>query len=413
MNKNILALLLVMMILLTSCGGDKSKENTGDEISANPAIDTPKNNSEEVDANKNSEDNSGENTEDSKEDESVQEVVEYDKAPMLMVDGDMYISTSKISYEPRCGNCDGEITSVVDSTMIPTKNDESNFGKFAYQLWGNDEIHVSIDGKWHIFKKINKNSSSAAVENTISFDEVMNRSSVVFIGKLDSYNSETKILTVQNVNTLAGYVEEKGNINVNVDIDYAEDDKTMLCVIFGERVSMGDYQYNLLAYAKVTDSDNGESVLEYSDNVSFPDNLASINTVDKLKNYLKNRKTGASSQKERPVQTIQIIDSDNESVIIPEESLNVMVKLVQTAVEENVECEKLKYLFTNQIFYVDEKRRDYHFRFLTPSLVESDKESMLLIEDGSMDDKCIKVSIDFYEEVKKIAEKTGANFKVD
>ena len=61
--------------------------------------------------------------------------LEWDKIPMVMVDGKLYYDTGKEStVSARCGVMDGEITSTVDGSEIPTKDNQSNFGTgFEYQ----------------------------------------------------------------------------------------------------------------------------------------------------------------------------------------------------------------------------------------------------------------------------------------
>ena len=47
---------------------------------------------------------------------------------MVMVDGKLYHDTGKEStISGRCGVMDGEITSTVDGSEIPTKDNQSNF----------------------------------------------------------------------------------------------------------------------------------------------------------------------------------------------------------------------------------------------------------------------------------------------
>ena len=49
---------------------------------------------------------------------------------MVMVDGKLYYDTGKEStISGRCGVMDGEITSTVDGSEIPTKDNQSNLGQ--------------------------------------------------------------------------------------------------------------------------------------------------------------------------------------------------------------------------------------------------------------------------------------------
>ncbi len=80
---------------------------------------------------------------------------EWDRIPMVMVNDKLYYDTGREStIEMRCGNMDGEITSSVDGTQIPTQNNESNFGSgFGFQ-YGSEEdtIEVYMNEKWIVFE---------------------------------------------------------------------------------------------------------------------------------------------------------------------------------------------------------------------------------------------------------------------
>ncbi len=79
----------------------------------------------------------------------------WDRIPMVMVNDKLYYDTGREStIEMRCGNMDGEITSSVDGTQIPTQNNESNFGSgFGFQ-YGSEEdtIEVYMNEKWIVFE---------------------------------------------------------------------------------------------------------------------------------------------------------------------------------------------------------------------------------------------------------------------
>lgn len=79
----------------------------------------------------------------------------WDRIPMVMVNDKLYYDTGREStIEMRCGNMDGEITSSVDGTQIPTQNNESNFGSgFGFQ-YGSEEdtIEVHMNEKWIVFE---------------------------------------------------------------------------------------------------------------------------------------------------------------------------------------------------------------------------------------------------------------------
>ena len=84
-----------------------------------------------------------------------QESLQWDRIPMVMVDGALYYDTGKESpQEPRCGMADGEITSTVDGSEIPTEDDQSNFGTgFPYQYGADGTIEIQMSGKWFIFEQ--------------------------------------------------------------------------------------------------------------------------------------------------------------------------------------------------------------------------------------------------------------------
>ena len=74
---------------------------------------------------------------------------------MIKVNDECYYSEGKESeIYGRCGVMDGEITSTVEQTEIPNKNNQSNFGKgYGYQ-YIDKNIEVNMDGKWIVFEKI-------------------------------------------------------------------------------------------------------------------------------------------------------------------------------------------------------------------------------------------------------------------
>lgn len=74
--------------------------------------------------------------------------------PMVMVGGVLYFDTGREStIDGRCGTPDGEITSTVDVTERPVKNDQSNFGAgFAYQYGEEETIEIERDGKWWVYE---------------------------------------------------------------------------------------------------------------------------------------------------------------------------------------------------------------------------------------------------------------------
>ncbi len=82
-------------------------------------------------------------------------IAEQQNVLMIMVDNEYYYSEGKESeFGARCGVMDGEITSTVEQTKTPNKNNQSNFGKgYGYQ-YIDKNIEVNMDGKWIVFEKI-------------------------------------------------------------------------------------------------------------------------------------------------------------------------------------------------------------------------------------------------------------------
>ncbi len=81
------------------------------------------------------------------------EKVPLEIKPSVMIDGILYESTGEAREVLRCGTLDGKITSSVDSGLLPTENDQSNFGEgYGYQFWTDGEIDVVINDEWIIFK---------------------------------------------------------------------------------------------------------------------------------------------------------------------------------------------------------------------------------------------------------------------
>lgn len=80
--------------------------------------------------------------------------VMWDRIPMVRVNGKLYYDTGREStVSGRCGNMDGEITSTVDGTEIPTEDNQSNFGSgFCYQYGSDDTIEVYMNEKWFVFE---------------------------------------------------------------------------------------------------------------------------------------------------------------------------------------------------------------------------------------------------------------------
>jgi len=81
--------------------------------------------------------------------------VVWDRIPMVKIEGNLYLDTGKESdIDGRCGVMDGEITSTVEASEIPTQNNQSNFGKgYEYQYVDKNNIDIFMNEKWMRFAK--------------------------------------------------------------------------------------------------------------------------------------------------------------------------------------------------------------------------------------------------------------------
>lgn len=143
MKKRLLSAFFVsIMLLISACGKQ--------EVSVNNETEEPEMAVETVTTDNTIEASDNENVEKIHTDEN------WALIPMVMVDGQMYYSTGKeSSIEARCGMMDGEITSTVDVSEIPTEDNQSNFGAgYGYQFASEDTIEILMeDGKWYVYEK--------------------------------------------------------------------------------------------------------------------------------------------------------------------------------------------------------------------------------------------------------------------
>lgn len=126
------AVILVGIFVLTACNNNAdNKEKTPDSNAV----------SEQADKKAVEDENQGK--------------VQAECPPMVMVGGRLYQSMGYVNSAVKCGTADGEITSFVDGSKSPEKDDESNFGSgYEYQLLDESHISVKLNGKWTIFQDI-------------------------------------------------------------------------------------------------------------------------------------------------------------------------------------------------------------------------------------------------------------------
>ena len=86
-------------------------------------------------------------------------------APCVRVNGVIYQDTGFLSSMVGCGNMDGKITTSVESTQLPAKDDEANFGKgYGYQFGADDTLLVYWDDEPHIFQNVDSADTSIPAE---------------------------------------------------------------------------------------------------------------------------------------------------------------------------------------------------------------------------------------------------------
>ena len=146
MKKRLLLVLSISIMLLMSACGKQTVSSDEQTVESTTAVETQPN------------DNEKEATSEIEMTEPVQSSTEIpgDRIPMVMVDGLLYYDTGKEStLEGRCGMMDGEITSTVDASEIPTEDNQSNFGVgFGYQYGINNSIDIQMeDGTWFVFQR--------------------------------------------------------------------------------------------------------------------------------------------------------------------------------------------------------------------------------------------------------------------
>ena len=121
-------------------------------------------------------------------DPPLEETHEWDKIPMVMVDGKLYYDTGKEStISGRCGVMDGEITSTVDGSEIPTKDNQSNFGTgFEYQYGTDNTIEIFMNEKWIVFEQREGDGSKVRYGDRMVDAEDLSKETLEW---LDWYNS--------------------------------------------------------------------------------------------------------------------------------------------------------------------------------------------------------------------------------
>lgn len=144
MRRRVLALTLLSALLVTGCGAaEKLTKQT------------------EIPTKRIAETNTGAVSE--SDDTGHKATAAYPRS--VMVGGIIYQDTGYVDSLASSGMMDGKITSAVDGSKLPVKNDQSNFGSgYEYRLSDKDRLVVRIDGQSVIFRNIDSEDDSIPVE---------------------------------------------------------------------------------------------------------------------------------------------------------------------------------------------------------------------------------------------------------
>lgn len=89
--------------------------------------------------------------------------------PMVKVKGKTYVDTGYENAMVTCGTADGQIKTSVDGKKMPSKEDESNFGKgYGYQIWEEGYINVQIDNRWILFRDLDQKVESREIPEWVA-----------------------------------------------------------------------------------------------------------------------------------------------------------------------------------------------------------------------------------------------------
>jgi hypothetical protein len=149
--KRIITLLTasVLAISLVACGGNSS-ETVSDSTAAGG---NEKSAAADAESIKLKDENDDEN--------DTPTAQNTDAIPSVQIDGVVYQDTGYVSSALGCGNMDGEITSTVDSSEMPSEDNQSNFGTgYGFQFWGNGLVMVQMDSQMEIFRDAGSRDTS-------------------------------------------------------------------------------------------------------------------------------------------------------------------------------------------------------------------------------------------------------------
>ena len=88
---------------------------------------------------------------------------------MVKVKGRIYVDTGYENAMVTCGTADGQIKTSVDGREMPSKDDESNFGKgYGYQVWEKGYINVQIDNRRILFRDLDLKVESREIPEWVA-----------------------------------------------------------------------------------------------------------------------------------------------------------------------------------------------------------------------------------------------------
>lgn len=105
----------------------------------------------------------------------------------VKINGKVYYDIGKTSKEIHCGMMDGKITSNVESTEIPSEDNQSNFqGEYDYQYSANNKIDILIDNEWHIFEANQSEFYISVYDKSMKTDNKID--TIIDKSEMDKYN---------------------------------------------------------------------------------------------------------------------------------------------------------------------------------------------------------------------------------
>ncbi len=294
------------------------------------------------------------------------------------------------------GSEQGELESTTISTSESTKttsskNDEKNTSKTTVSVDEDKSDEDELKNEYIVFMEIigfKDNILSLELSNNSDFEAGISTEYELYRksdkAKKGSEPGWMDIQSEMEFNSMYYLIDKGRTLIDNVDVEK----------MFGK---LGDGEYLLVKefYAK-------------DKNISFGVDFNIKDGKIDLPDFKYDENSDKSISK-----SLAILDADSRVVQLSKEEENLLLKYVIEAMENNEKCERLKYIFPNQIVYVDEDASHHYFSFLAPALVEGYKESMLSVDTMNGDGYCVRIDRKFFELLKEIGKSKGFNFSSD